>query len=329
MSKDSNKEEKEVIEAQDIQPPVGDLSEKITTQVTSQISKIVQEVLNAHDSNHNQIQAFEESLNKDREVRAEIAKKTFKKLLYYITGAVIMVALVTWGISYRFTLEARQMTVETQRQIQVVVNMANAEVMIANIEDTLHKIIRKHKAAALMSGRRWRDYTPSMVQDMAREILVAFRLRNVLPEEIYAIAGSETGWRFWATSVDGAQGLLQMMPETQDAVCKRWRLGKLDPFNPAHNIRMAAIHIQDLKVAGNSYYKKYKGKEGWIISDTAGSWNGGLGYYSRWLISAANGKRKPIYEETGFFIKKVKFYFKNYTQKDPDYSVVWYKGMKK
>jgi len=60
------------------------------------------------------------------------------------------------------------------------------------------------------------------------------------PDLLRAIIGRESGFRPCAVSAKGAQGLMQLMPETAGA------LGVRDPFDPGENISAGARYLRQL-----------------------------------------------------------------------------------
>lgn len=70
------------------------------------------------------------------------------------------------------------------------------------------------------SGERYR----ALIAQTARE-------HGIHPELVYAVAAVESSFDPTARSVKGAQGLMQLMPETAE------RFGVENPFDPADNVR--------------------------------------------------------------------------------------------
>lgn len=81
---------------------------------------------------------------------------------------------------------------------------------------------------------------------LSQIIAGAARDTGVSPQLLRAVIRRESGGRPCAVSDKGAQGLMQLMPATQQD------LGVTDPFDPAGNVSAGARYLSDL-------LKKYKG----------------------------------------------------------------------
>jgi len=78
-------------------------------------------------------------------------------------------------------------------------------------------------------------------------ILKASKKYNVSPKLIEAVIKAESGFNIKAVSDKGAEGLMQLMPQTQR------RLDVTDPFNPSQNIYGGTEYLKSLisKYRGN------------------------------------------------------------------------------
>jgi soluble lytic murein transglycosylase-like protein len=81
---------------------------------------------------------------------------------------------------------------------------------------------------------------------------------EVKPEVLRAVMEQESGFRPCAVSSKGAQGLMQLMPETSD------ELGVQDPFDPKENVSAGAKYLKQL-------IDKYKGD----LAKALGAYNAG------------------------------------------------------
>lgn len=98
---------------------------------------------------------------------------------------------------------------------------------------------------------------------------------------IKAVMKVESNFNPKAVSVDGAKGLMQVMPSNFEA------LGITDPFEPRQNIRAGAEILAEL-------LKSYDGS----VSLTLAAYNAGL-------VAVKNHKAIPPYKETQDFVAKV------------------------
>ncbi|THB62929.1 MAG: lytic transglycosylase domain-containing protein [Desulfovibrio sp.] len=132
--------------------------------------------------------------------------------------------------------------------------------------DEIRRIIRENGGA---SEERFEDWIDAHIPD--EPLLRLFPLRepsaeilnwihvaglrySVDEELIYAVVEQESGFNVGAVSPKGAQGLMQIMPETQQM------LGLNDPFNPERNIdagvrylRMMLDRFIDVRLALAAY----------------------------------------------------------------------------
>ncbi|HEU4401685.1 MAG TPA: transglycosylase SLT domain-containing protein [Candidatus Polarisedimenticolia bacterium] len=93
--------------------------------------------------------------------------------------------------------------------------------VLTNVPD--HRDLRTYAGRGPVPG--------SFSGETFRAIITATALQNgVHPDLVYALASVESNFNPGAVSAKGAQGLMQLMPET--AV----RFGVVDPFNPLENI---------------------------------------------------------------------------------------------
>jgi len=74
----------------------------------------------------------------------------------------------------------------------------------------------------------------------------AAQTHSVQPKLLRAVMEQESAYRPCAVSVKGAQGLMQLMPDTSG------KLGVEDPFDPKQNIEAGARYLKEL-------LDKYKG----------------------------------------------------------------------
>jgi len=122
------------------------------------------------------------------------------------------------------------------------------------------------------------------------EISTAARLNAVDESLIRAIIHAESAYQKDAVSPKGAQGLMQLMPATQEM------LDVADPFNPAANIGGGARHLSDL-------LREFDGN----VTLAAAAYNAGAG-----AVQKFGGV--PPYEETREYVRRVNILLKRYQQ---------------
>ena len=107
---------------------------------------------------------------------------------------------------------------------------------------------------------------------------------------IRAIIHAESAYQSDAVSPKGAQGLMQLMPATQEL------LEVADPFDPAANIDGGARHLSDL-------LREFDGN----VTLAAAAYNAGAG-----AVQKFGGV--PPYEETREYVRRVNILLKRYRQ---------------
>lgn len=116
------------------------------------------------------------------------------------------------------------------------------------------------------------------LERMARE---AAERHKVDPVLVSALIDAESSWDPQAVSSKGAQGLMQLIPETAD------ELGVQDPFDPEQNLDGGVRHLRSL-------LEKYDGD----LDRALAAYNAGAG-----AVDRAGGV--PNYRETRLYVQKV------------------------
>ncbi|HAR80750.1 MAG TPA: hypothetical protein DCR21_07965 [Succinivibrionaceae bacterium] len=117
---------------------------------------------------------------------------------------------------------------------------------------------------------------------------------NLLPEELVrAVIEVESGAVVTAVSQCGAQGLMQLMPQTQD------ELGVKNPFDPNENIS-----------AGTKYLARLLTLYDGDLSLALAAYNAGMGNVNKY-------GGIPPFEETQNFVKKVTAIYHRLQKKNP------------
>ena len=105
---------------------------------------------------------------------------------------------------------------------------------------------------------------------------------GVDPYLIYCVMNQESNFRATAVSGKGAQGLLQLMPDTAA------RYGVTNPYDPAQNIKAGTHYLKDLLTM-------FDGK----IDLALAAYNAGEGTVMKY------GNRVPPYQETKYYVRNI------------------------
>ncbi len=108
------------------------------------------------------------------------------------------------------------------------------------------------------------------------------RMHNIRPDLVRAVVQVESAFNPYAVSPKGAQGLMQLMPATSQA------LGVLNPFNPIENIRAGVRYLRQL-------LDRYNNDE--VLA---------LAAYNAGPVAVAKyGEKVPPYRETRNYVTKI------------------------
>jgi len=118
-------------------------------------------------------------------------------------------------------------------------------------------------------------------------ILLNARANNVPPALVKAVIAAESSFDSDAVSHAGAQGLMQLMPETART------LGVKDAFRPDENVR-----------GGTRYLRK--------MIDRYGDWTRALAAYNAGPKAVDRYRGVPPYPETRDYVKRVLNYYRHY-----------------
>lgn len=119
---------------------------------------------------------------------------------------------------------------------------------------------------------------------------------GVDPYLICAVIKSESDWNENATSSVGAEGLMQVMPDTASTVYNLGLVTNYDPsdlYDPATNINYGVAYL--------SYLQKYTKDEREVIA----AYNAGLGNVQQWLSSGQDISESITFSETATYLTKV------------------------
>jgi len=149
---------------------------------------------------------------------------------------------------------------------------ADGNLVITNVPDSrdLRVMVPERRAVRPGSGAQYRD----IIERAARE-------HGIHPDLVYAVAAVESSFDPLARSVKGAQGLMQLMPDTAD------RFGVRDAWNPDDNVR------------GGASYLRY------LLDLFQGDVRLALAAYNAGESVVLNLKRIPPYAETRTYVAKI------------------------
>jgi hypothetical protein len=154
-----------------------------------------------------------------------------------------------------------------------------------------YRLVRQSRtsrgAGTLVSSRRiqYAVLDPAAYDRLIRRTAA---IHKIDPALIKAVMHVESGFNPHAVSDKGAQGLMQLMPETAQ------RYGAVDLFDPAQNVRAGALYLKDLQ-------KMFKNNMRLVLA----AYNAGENAVLRY-----NGV--PPYDETRDYVRKVMRMHKEY-----------------
>lgn len=134
---------------------------------------------------------------------------------------------------------------------------------------------------------KWEE-VPLNTRAFASQIRSAANYNAVEESLIRAIIHAESAYRPDAVSPKGAQGLMQLMPDTQV------KLNVRNPFDPAHNIAGGTRHLSHL-------LREFGGN----VTLTAAAYNAGSGAVHRY-------GGIPPYAETREYVRRVRILYHRY-----------------
>lgn len=140
---------------------------------------------------------------------------------------------------------------------------------------------------SLPDGRVGYKLLPKFGGQYLESIKQAGERFGVDPRLVGAVIGSESAGNKSAVSPKGAQGLMQLMPDTGREVAKRIGLNNFNPDNPEHNILVGTAYLGE-------QLKKYKGD----VSLALAAYNAGPGAVDK-------HKGIPPFAETQAYVPKI------------------------
>jgi hypothetical protein len=137
------------------------------------------------------------------------------------------------------------------------------------------------------TGVNW-DRTPLKIQPFAAEVQAAAEIFGVDQALIRAIMHAESWFEPQAVSRAGAQGLMQLMPATQQ------RFGVIDPFDPLQNI-----------TAGVEYLA-------WLMREFDADLHRVIAAYNAGENAVKRHGGVPPYDETREYLRRVNILYQRY-----------------
>jgi len=108
---------------------------------------------------------------------------------------------------------------------------ANGTLVLTNVPD--HGKLQSYRAGRVAATIHRGDEFRAIIESAALE-------QGIHPDLVYAVAEVESNFNPWAVSSKGAQGLMQLMPETARG------LGVVNAFDPVDNVRGGARYLRRL-----------------------------------------------------------------------------------
>lgn len=167
-----------------------------------------------------------------------------------------------------------------------------------NPNDKRWKLVRKEEGAAsngnpIIGGSRGIGglFMPSQADILKYSTLIetASRTHGVDPNLVHAVITAESGYNARALSRAGAQGLMQLMPDTAR------RYGVQDSWDPAENINGGVKYLKDL-------LQMFEGN----LELAVAAYNAGENAVIR------HGRKIPPYAETVHYVPKVLGFYRKF-----------------
>ena len=150
---------------------------------------------------------------------------------------------------------------------------ANGTLVLTNVPD--HGELQRYRAGRVAATIHRGDEYRAMIESAALE-------QGIHPDLVYAVVEVESNFNPWAVSIKGAQGLMQLMPETARS------LGVVNAFDPMDNVR-----------GGSRYLRRLLDRFGGDKRLALAAYNAG-----ETAVLAAN-RAIPPYRETRNYVRKV------------------------
>jgi soluble lytic murein transglycosylase-like protein len=166
---------------------------------------------------------------------------------------------------------------------------APAEKASASLESNRTSLEARATGSAADAHPLGADVLHQLVQETAHK-------HNVDPALVSAVISTESNWNTSAISRRGAQGLMQLIPETAQ------HLGVYNPFDPTQNVEAGVRYLSSL-------LERYNGD----LPKALAAYNAGPAAVDRW-------RGVPDYRETREYVRKVT---SSYFQPGSDRHLPW------
>jgi hypothetical protein len=154
-------------------------------------------------------------------------------MMRYLTGEIMGKAIITSG----FLIALVGLSAPAMAQVYTYVDENGVTVFTDRKPDTVRYRVRNLGCyGTCRTGVNW-DRTPLKIQPFAAEVQAAAEIFGVDAALRRAIMHAESWFEPQAVSRAGAQGLMQLMPATQQ------RFGVSDPFDPLQNITAGVEYL--------------------------------------------------------------------------------------
>lgn len=128
---------------------------------------------------------------------------------------------------------------------------------------------------------------------------------NLDPYFVAAMIDTESNFNVTAVSEDGAQGLMQIMPETAEWIAQKLDMTEYDMMNPENNIQFGCWYLNFLQ-------DRFSGKEQLMIA----AYNAGHNKVDEWLDEGYSSDGSSLdeipYPETKNYVDKVSRAYEQY-----------------
>jgi hypothetical protein len=137
--------------------------------------------------------------------------------------------------------------------------------------------------------KQYRKAKGKLTREYQQLVTQAASLNRLEPSLLYAVIKAESAYNPNATSVKGAAGLMQLMPDTAE------RYGVVDRYDPADNIQGGARYLRDLLALFNNNMEL-----------AVAAYNAGENAVIRY------GNQIPPYAETKYYVSRVMSLYQAY-----------------